>query len=342
MTSTGRERFPPAAVVVATRNRAALLARLLDTLSRQQDAPPFEVLVVDDGSTDGTADRVEQTKGRRAFPVRLLRQEVATGPAGARNCGWRATDAPFVAFTDDDCMPASTWLGELTKLLESAGADFVAGPTTYPEDQADRRSTFAHWMEDDGHSGHYSTSNVMYRRAVLEALGGFDEGSFRYRRSGRAARCINGEDTDLAWRAIEAGFDPGFAPAAVVHHEVFPASWRNHLRDIPRLEGLVLLMKKHPQLRAHFGRRVIYRTEDAAALAVIASTAGIGSRRLRPLAMLGAAVTAAVYVWMFRRFRPPPRGRGGYLVAIPLSFVADSYAAMVMLGASVRYRTLLL
>ncbi|MGH9049520.1 MAG: glycosyltransferase family 2 protein [Acidimicrobiia bacterium] len=332
------------AVVVATRNRAALLLRLLDALAAQRGAPPFEVVVVDDGSTDGTTERVEKVAPALPMPVRVLRQGESTGPAGARNRGWRATAAPVVAFTDDDCIPAPGWLAALVGALEADGAALAAGVTTFPADQADHRTTWSYWMEDDGRSGHYSTCNVAYRRDALEAVAGFDAEGFRHRSRRRGvSRCVNGEDTDLAWRAIEAGFAATIASGAVVHHEVFPLRWREHLRNIPRLEGLVLLMKKHPHLRARFGVEYVYRTDDAAALGVLVGAAGLAVRRLRPLAALVAVASAWWYVRVFLRFRrPPPPGRGGYAVAIPLGFVADSYAAFLMIRASIRHRTLLL
>ena len=129
-------------------------------------------------------------------------------------------------------------------------------------------------MEDDGRSGYFSTCNVAYRREVLDAVGGFDEAGFSYRRPGaQARRCINGEDTDLAWRAIEAGFRSAVADDALVEHDVFPSDYRAHLHSVPRLAGLVLLFKKHPQLRQHFGKSLVYRTEDVAAGAFFAGAA---------------------------------------------------------------------
>jgi len=331
------------AVVVATRNRAELLLRLLDGLAAQRGAPPFEVVVVDDGSTDGTPERVEKAAPALPMPVRVLRQERSTGPAGARNRGWQATETPLVAFTDDDCVPVAGWLAALVAAVETDGAALAAGVTTYPDDQADLRATWSYWMEDDGESGHYSTCNVLYRRDALEAVEGFDDVGFKHRTLRRgASRCVNGEDTDLAWRAIGAGFGATIATDAVVHHEVFPLRWREYVRNVPRLEGLVLLMKKHPHLRARFGVEYVYRTEDAAALAVLAGIAGLTVRRVRPLAAIAAAGAAVWYVRLFRRFRRPPRGRGGYVVAVPLGFVADAYAGLIMVRASIRHRTLLL
>jgi GT2 family glycosyltransferase len=335
---------PAIALVIATRDRADRLLRLLDALAEQRDAPSFEVVVVDDGSADGTVSRVEAHAAGLPFRVHVLRQEQSTGPAGARNRGWRSTSADVVVFTDDDCVPAPGWLRELVGTLERDRADLVAGVTTYPAEQADLRGTWAYWMEDDGRGGHYSTSNVAYRRRVLEAVEGFDADGFshRTRRPDRGPRCINGEDTDLAWRAIGAGYRSAVAPEAVVYHDVFPLAWRESVRNVPRLAGLVLLIKKHPHLRAHFGKELAYRTEDVAALAVLACMSGLASRRWRPFAAAGVLVAGAWYVRLFHRFRLPPEEPGGYLIAVPLGWASDAYAGLVMLRASLRYRTLLL
>jgi hypothetical protein len=149
-----------------------------------------------------------------------------------------------------------------------------------------------------------------------------------------------GDDTDLAWRGIEAGFRAGFAPAAIVHHDVFPQSWGQHLRNKQRLEGLVLMYKKHPQLQQEFGKRWIYLTEHLSALAIGAGVVGLGVRRLRPLVLAGL-LGAAWHVNLYTRYKPRPIEPGGWATALPLAAVADAYGALVMLRASVRYRKLL-
>lgn len=331
-----------AAIVVPTKNRADRIVRLLRALDRQEGGP-FDVVVVDDGSSDGAAEQVAALAPTLTVPVRVLRNQESEGASRARNRGWRATDAPVVVFTDDDCVPGSTWLSALLGTLEREQADLVTGPTAIPDDQAELLTMWAHCMIDDGQRGHYSTSNIAYRREVLEAVGGFDE-QFEYRRNGlrgSAVRGINGEDTDLAWRGLEIGFRAAFSPDAVVYHDVTPQPWSQHLRDMRRLEGIVIMFKKHPQLRAHFGKRVIFRKEDVSALAIMGGLLGLGVRRLRPLVAVGI-LGAIWHTRMYRKYMPPPVERGGYAVAVPLAIVADAYAALVMVRASIRYRTLLL
>src|SRR5437868_8068594 len=94
---------PTLAVIVATHGRAHLLPRLVAALEAQRDAPPFELIIVDDGSADDTWAILTHLSRRSSVnlrPIRLLRNR---GPATARNIGWRSSSAEFVAFTDDDC-----------------------------------------------------------------------------------------------------------------------------------------------------------------------------------------------------------------------------------------------
>jgi glycosyltransferase involved in cell wall biosynthesis len=97
--------------VVPTFNRIATLRQTLTALAAQ-DYPDYEIIVVDDGSSDGTGDVVT-----REFPaVRYVRQP-NRGPAAARNVGIRAALGDIVAFTDDDCLPPVDWLSRLAGRL---------------------------------------------------------------------------------------------------------------------------------------------------------------------------------------------------------------------------------
>ena len=99
---------PKIAVVLATKDRAALLGRLLASLREQTlPAESFEVVVVDDGATDDTT-QVLATAGQ-GLCLQVLRHERSLGPARARDAGWRAASAPLVVFTDDDCQATPGW-----------------------------------------------------------------------------------------------------------------------------------------------------------------------------------------------------------------------------------------
>lgn len=335
-----------ASVVVATYQRRDRALRLMRALAAQQGAEGFEVVVVDDGSADGTVDAIRREAPSLPFALRVVPLDTNGGPARARNRGWQASRGSIVAFTDDDCIPSPGWLAALVAGLD--GADVIAGRTSAPPGAYDQRGPWSYWIDDDGQGGHFSTCNVAYRREVLDAVGGFDEVGFSYRRKGSGSRrCINGEDTDLAWRAIEAGYRTGFADGALVEHEVFESDYRAHFHSMGRLAGLVLLFKKHPQLRRQFGKGLVYRTEDVAAGAVfaggaiVAGAAVLGVRRLYPA---GAALSVIGFNWYLRitRGSPRPTALAPRIRCIGLGLVADGYAGLVMLRASVRYRTLLL
>ena len=110
-------------VIVPTHNRLASLMKTLESLYRQ-DFSDFEIIIVDDGSTDGTgAYLVGQTEQHR---IRYVHQS-CRGPAAARNAGFRIARAPYVVFTDDDCIVPRDWLKKLHAGFEETGADIIGG-----------------------------------------------------------------------------------------------------------------------------------------------------------------------------------------------------------------------
>jgi GT2 family glycosyltransferase len=191
--------------VIPVRNGAASLPPLLDSLRRQTLAlERFEVIVVDNASTDRTAAVAE------AGGATVVTEAVANR-SRARNRGIEAARADRLAFTDADCVASERWL---EALLGCAGdAPLVAGPvevtTGHPPTAVERleagwRFAQEHWVRE----GWAATANLCAERAALEAVGGFDP----------AYRQI-GEDADLCVRARRAGFALGWCPGALVCHD---------------------------------------------------------------------------------------------------------------------------
>jgi GT2 family glycosyltransferase len=180
--------------------------------------------------------------------------------------------------------------------------------------------------------GHYATCNVAYRRTALELVDGFDEAFAR----------PYGEDIDLAWRAIDAGATTTFADDAVVEHDVRPSSFRAHLRDVRRRDGLVLAIRKHPRLRAQLPYRG-YARPTHVPLAGLLGAAGFWL--LAPTSAPRAAALAGAagwYAYVCRRWRPAPPKRWQWIPALPLAVLADVIEAGVMIRASLHYRTVVL
>lgn len=328
--------LPATSVVVATHRRRPLLGRLLDALEAQDwPGEGFEVVVVDDGSDDGTWELLQHRAGgvsgavRRLLPIRID----PAGPATARNRGWRASSGEVIAFTDDDCRPDPAWLANLVGRLQASGAGMAQGVTRPDPSEWDGSGPFARTMWVLEEDGFYATCNMAYQRDVLERVGGFD---------GRFRRAF-GEDTDLAWRAIEAGTGTVFAPEALVFHEVWPSSWRAHLRDQVRREGIVLALRQHPRLRDRFYRPVWYQGSHPRALgAALGLLLAAGGVRRTPAAALAGAALAAPYVhYRLYRRRLPCRARN-LPVVVALALVADLFEVAVLARASLRYRKLLL
>lgn len=175
-------------------------------LELRYPAEKLELLVVDNGSRDGTA-RVLQNYGDRI--VRL--EEATRGPGAARNAGLRGARGEVVAFTDADCRVDPDWLMEVVAPLDDPRVG-IAGGTIRAIPPAGDIERFGELIHDHRQAievfepPYAITMNWASRRAVLEELGGFDE---------RFRRC---EDVDLSYRITQAGYTLAFAPDAVVYH----------------------------------------------------------------------------------------------------------------------------
>lgn len=228
------------AVVVATHDRAQRLAEMLAAL-RAQTRPADEVVVVDDGSGPETAAALAAELERGELPLRVIRRELAGGPATAREQGWRSTGAELIAFTDDDCAPHPDWLAELERCASANPERFVQGRTLPNPDELDGYGPFSRsiWVRELDPA--FNTCNIAYPRELLENVDGFDVATF--------GREPGGEDCDLAWRAIEAGARPVFAAEALVHHAVDDVGPLGKLRIAARWTTPMVAYARHPELR---------------------------------------------------------------------------------------------
>jgi glycosyltransferase involved in cell wall biosynthesis len=213
---------PPAcSVVIPARNAAALLPACLAALYGQtMPASAFEVIVVDDGSTDNTANVA------RAHGAICLSQP-HQGPAAARNHGARQARGRVLAFLDADCRAEPDWLEAMVTALYAGAASGVAGVQgLYATDQKSLVARFAQAEFEDRYDrmrAHASidlvaTYSAAYRRDVFLAAGGFDE---------RFPKADN-EDTELSYRLLARGHTLALAPRAVVRHR-HPASLAAYL-----------------------------------------------------------------------------------------------------------------
>ena len=321
-----QSKVPQASVVIATRNRVRSLDKLFAALERQaHEGVEFEVVLVDDGSTDGTTQTASRFAARKICPLRYIRLEASRGPAVARNHGWRAARASIIAFTDDDCLPESGWLAAgLAAFADGIG---VVQGRTQPQPGAEGYGEhFSRTMEAHEEDGHYPTCNIFYRREALERAGGFDE-SFRH-------AC--GEDTDLAWRVKALGYESRFSRGALVIHEVRPPSFRIFLRERRRFADQILLVKRHPHLRSFYYRRYFYQRSHVHAIAALGLIAVAAT-----VAPPAAALLPVVWLDRFRHTTLSGSRPRRLLVAAQL-LVGDLWELAVFCYYSIRYRSILI
>lgn len=217
---------PLISVIIPTYNRRRELPALIDALNRQSlPADRYEVIIVDDGSTDGSRDYLRRLGGH----FRVLEQ-LHGGASKARNLAACQAQGQILAFTDDDCSPEPDWLLVIGRRMEEQACRAALLGHTYSEHQA---STFVHSVFKD--SEPVVTCNFAVSREAFERVGGFDEHFILYF-----------EDEDLGLRLKKAGFAIVYEPAMRVLHPSRYQSFRRFLRLRSGLQYLSYMSQKHP------------------------------------------------------------------------------------------------
>jgi GT2 family glycosyltransferase len=224
-----RADWPAISVVVCSHNGEATIDQTCRGL-RGLDYPHYEVIVVDDGSTDATAG-IARRHGFRVVSTQRC------GLSSARNTGLEAATGDIVAYLDDDAFPDRHWLTYIAQAYATGDYAGVGGPNLSPPGDGAVASCIAqapgnpvHVLLSDCEAEHIPGCNCSFRKDVLEAIGGFDP-LFR----------VAGDDVDVCWRLRERGWRLAFSPAAVVWHHrrgSVRAFWRQQ-RGYGRAEALL-------------------------------------------------------------------------------------------------------
>lgn len=220
-------------LIIATFNRCDSLKRTLASVAQQQPDADWELVIVDNRSTDQTADVVKQFAEASKLNVVLV-HEPTPGLGNARNAGLRAAKGEILAFTDDDCLPADGFLQQtLNVFREDPKIGFIGGrillhdptdqPITIKESTIREELPAGHFIE----AGVIHGANFAFRKTALMQAGGFDPffgaGSF-----------YSVEDIDSAARVSALGWKGAYDPRPLVFHH----HGRKTLDDVVSLERI--------------------------------------------------------------------------------------------------------
>jgi HAD superfamily hydrolase (TIGR01662 family) len=311
------------AVVIPTIGREGLadLVRCVD------GEPRARAIVVVDDRRDPTSPLTLPTT---ATPLRVERSG-GRGPAAARNVGWRAAEGEWVAFLDDDVLPAPDWNAQLVADLDGLGTE-VAGSQAqlHVPLPAGRRPTDEERRTTGLAGAPWITADMAYRRSALVRTGGFDE------RFPRAFR----EDSDLALRLVRAGFTIAWGRRTTTHPLVARGGWRGVLRAQAGNADNALLRAKYGRDWRRLTKAGPGRTGRHLLTCGAATAAGVGlltGRRWSAMAALAlwVALTAEFAV---SRILPGPRTAREVATMIGTSVAIPPLAIWHRLRGELRWR----
>jgi glycosyltransferase involved in cell wall biosynthesis len=310
---------PAISVVIPARDAAATLPDTLAGLRAQHFEPGFEVLLVDDQSSDATR-QIATDSG----VVDHIVPATGEGPAAARNAGAAASRGLRLAFLDADCRPEPGWLQAGTAALETA--DLVLGETRPRPDRAHGPFDRSLWVI--GCSPLFESANLFVRRELFDELGGFE--SWLGPDHGKEL----GEDVLFGWRARRAGAAVSACPEALAHHEVYPRGMAAFAGERLRLRFFPALAKRVPELRRELFYRSVFLSKRSAAFDL--ALAGLLAARLPRRAW--AATAALPYL---RLLYGDLRESSGAVTAAG-RLLADAVGFGALLAGSARHRSLVL
>jgi len=216
-------------LVICTRNRGQYLWETLQSLTKVQGNVEWELVVVDNGSTDNTGEILNRFRRQFPHPFGIVYEPIP-GLGRARNSGWRTTHGPIVAFTDDDCYPSADYFHKILECFERDEISFVGGRVLL-HDQTDYPITIQmleRSMEllpgDFVTPGLIQGANFAFRRSALERVNGFDDRMG----AGTPFAC---EDIDILARLLANGLRGIYSPRPLIYHH----HRRKNVAEVSRL-----------------------------------------------------------------------------------------------------------
>ncbi|MBV8681432.1 MAG: glycosyltransferase [Caulobacteraceae bacterium] len=208
---------PEVSLIMSTRDRAQFLPPCLESLEAIRSNRPWQLVIVDNGSSDATWSILQTFASRTHLHIKIL-QEPQAGLSFARNAGVRAASAPILAFTDDDCYPQPDFIDAVARVFAESEVGFMGGrillhdPEDAPVSITCRTERVIFPAGAFLGTGEIQGACMAFRREVFQQVGLFDTAF------GAGGPLKAAEDSEMVARACFAGWNGGFFPEAVIRH----------------------------------------------------------------------------------------------------------------------------
>jgi glycosyltransferase involved in cell wall biosynthesis len=228
---------PYVSVIIPTYNRKEILLKCLTSLESQSyPLDRFEIIVVDDGSSDGTIQLIEEYSKKSKIKIKIIAQENA-GPGLARNLGVQNSAGEILGFTEDDIRVDAKWIANAVRYFASNDVDGLEGKTLLEDSDESLRA-----FEKEYRIG-FLPCNMFVKKSVFNSIGGYDGNYFDANK-----KLYFREDADFGFTLIEKSYKFILAEDVVVFHPAQFFKISDYYRHVRRYYFDPLLYRKHPKL----------------------------------------------------------------------------------------------